>query len=316
MKNLVSVIMSTYQEPLVWIDEAVSSIQNQTYQNFEFIIVVDDPDYKQLVGYILRKKKEDNRIIVHINERNKGLTESLNIAVKMAKGTYIARMDADDIAAPDRLECELDYLILNHLDLVGCNVRNIDEDGNVINHTGTKYPASDQIIKRYLKTNSAVVHPTWLVRKEVYNEMDMYRDFPACEDYEFLTRIALAGYRIGNVREVKQMYRINGKGISSTKKVMQKTSHYFAKCNYNAGRQSSLDEFYKFLNSDEGKKKQAGLVRYYEQSDKLKECYRNKQWGKLVTMGFGVFMRSKEGRTVITSTLMEKFLRIRYRKTY
>ena len=116
MKNLVSVIMSTYQEPLVWIDEAVSSIQNQTYQNFEFIIVVDDPDYKQLVGYILRKKKEDNRIIVHINERNKGLTESLNIAVKMAKGTYIARMDADDIAAPDRLECELDYLILNHLD--------------------------------------------------------------------------------------------------------------------------------------------------------------------------------------------------------
>lgn len=316
MKDLISVIMSTYREPLVWIEQAVDSILNQTYQNIEFIIVIDAPDNTQLIHYIMGRKEQDNRIAIHINERNMGLTASLNTAIGLASGDYIARMDADDIAEADRLACQMKYLISHNLDLVGCNVRDIDENGKMINSSGTQYPSSGRVIKKYLKTSSAIIHPTWLTKKNVYLEMGMYHDFPACEDYDFLTRAALAGYRLGNVKEPKQMYRINSKGISSTKKVIQKTSHFFIRKNYNAGRQSSLDEFYQFMESEAARKKQEGLRRYYEDSAKIKEYYRNRQWERFWMIGIKTFVKSKEGRTVVINVIREKFLCLQYGKRY
>ena len=197
-----------------------------------------------------------------------------------------------------------------------CAVKDIDENGKILNPIGTHYPTSDKVIKKFLKTNSAIIHPTWLTRKSVYIEMGMYHDFPACEDYEFLTRIALAGYRLGNLKEAKQMYRINTKGISNTKKIMQKSSHYFVKHNYNAKRQSNLDEFYQFIESDAGKKKQKSLRNYYEDSAKLKEYYRARKWGMFLTAGIKTFIKSAEGRTVVISIFREKLLQLRYGKCY
>ena len=316
VKDLISVIMSTYYEPLTWIEQAVDSILNQTYRDIEFIIVIDAPDNMELVRYAMKKKEQDNRIIVHINEKNMGLTASLNTAIKLANGEYIARMDADDTAEFDRLSCQMEYLISHNLDLIGCNVKDIDENGKILNPIGTHYPTSDKVIKKFLKTNSAIIHPTWLTRKSVYIEMGMYHDFPACEDYEFLTRIALAGYRLGNLKEAKQMYRINTKGISNTKKIMQKSSHYFVKHNYNAKRQSNLDEFYQCIESDAGKKKQKSLRNYYEDSAKLKEYYRARKWGMFLTAGIKTFIKSAEGRTVVISIFREKLLQLRYGKCY
>ncbi|MCM1440271.1 MAG: glycosyltransferase [Roseburia sp.] len=316
MRDLISVIMSTYNEPLKWIEQAIDSILGQTYQNIEFIIIVDAPENKELINYITERKKQDNRIIIHINGINMGLTASLNMAISLANGLYIARMDADDIAEPDRIECQIEYLVSCKLDLVGCNVMDINEEGKILNIKGTNLPTSDKAIKDYLRTNGAIMHPTWLVKKSVYIEMGMYHDFPACEDYDFLTRVALAGYKLGNVREVKQMYRINTKGISNARKVMQKSSHYFIMQNYNCGKQSNLDEFYRFIESDMGKKKQEGLRNYYNASAKLKRYYHDKEYITFLIVGLKTFVKEKEGRVVAANILRKKWLRLKYGKYY
>lgn len=313
---MISVVMSTYKEPIEYIEQSINSILNQTYRDIEFVIIVDNPDNAEHIEYIQNRMSGDSRIKLSINEKNCGLTESLNRAIALARGTFIARMDADDIAEVDRLECQLAYLIENNLDLVGCNMRDMDENGNIIQGAITRYPTLDGIIKNYLKTNSAVPHPTWLVRKSVYLESGFYCDFPACEDYEFLTRIAIDGKRLGNVCAPKLRYRINSAGISCSKRVSQKTSLYYVRKNYLLQKKSNLVDFQKFLLSEEGKRKQERLRRYYEQSDKLKSFRRSKKKLAFIILGVWTFINLKEGRTVIANLLRERILQLRNRKHY
>ena len=308
--------MSTYKEPLNYIDQSINSILNQTYKDFEFVIVVDNPENKEHIKYIQDRMRNDTRIRLSINERNLGLTKSLNKAITLTKGEFIARMDADDIAELDRLECQLAYLTANNLDLVGCNIRDIDENGDFIYESGTHYPTNDAIIKKYLRINSAIPHPTWLVRKSVYVESGLYCDFPACEDYEFLTRIAIDGKQLGNVFEPKLRYRINNTGISCSKKVSQKTSFYYVRKNYINQRKSSLADFYDFLSGVAGQKKQEGLRRYYEASGKLKLLLKERRRFSFVFLGVKTFICSEEGRQVILDFLKGEILRLRSGKKY
>ena len=266
---MISVIMSVYQEPVSYVEKSVDSILNQTVQDIEFIIIVDDPNNKKVIQYLQMCIEKDKRIKFYINEKNCGLTESLNRAIRYSKGEYVARMDADDISELDRLEIELKSLVENNLDIVGCNIQNIDEKGNIISKKGSQYPSSDRAIKEYLRTNSALAHPTWLVKRSVYEEymkIGPYLEFPACEDYEFLTRIALDGKKLGNIKEVKLKYRINREGISSTKKVKQKLSHFFVNRCYKQGQKSNLEEFLEFVNESGGIRKKRSLTEYYRKS--------------------------------------------------
>lgn len=307
--------MSTYKEPLEYIQLSLESILGQTYIELEFVIIVDAPDNEELISYLKERALGDSRIKISINEKNCGLTESLNRAIRLASGEYIARMDADDISEPERLESQLNYLIKYGLDLVGCNIRDIDEMGNIINPNGTDYPTTDGAIKEYLKTNSAIPHPTWFCKRTVYEEFQ-YIDFPSCEDYEFLTRIALNGLKLGNVKEPMLRYRINSKGISASKKVQQKTSQYFVRRNYNAGRISGLVEFINFVNSREGKKKQSSLTQYYEQSAKLKEYWVNGNNLRFILSGLKTVASKKEARNVIFCIYKEKRLKKKYGNNY
>ncbi len=302
---MISVVMSTYKEPRRYVEQAVDSILSQTYQDIELILIVDDPDNRDVIQYIQSKSQKDHRIIYQINETNCGIVESLNRGIRLARGEYLARMDADDISEPDRLETELEYLISNHLDLVGCNVRDIDEDGNIINREGTHYPTSDKVIKKYLNLNNGIPHPTWLMRKSILDNTHLYRDFSACEDYEFLTRMALNGKRLGNVKEPKLRYRINKNGISCNKKVLQKTGSSYIRKKYAAGKKCDVLEFHAFLESVEGRRKAEGLKKYYEQSARLKEHLAHKRWGSFLFSGIGTFLRLEEARQVVKRRIKE-----------
>lgn len=314
MNDLISVIMSTYHEPLVWIRQAVDSVLNQTYKNIEFIIVIDDPDNTELIDYLTIRGEQDARITIHINEKNIGLAASLNKAIGLAKGEYIARMDADDISEQDRLACQMEYLILYRLDLIGCNIRTIDESGEIINAGETHLPLSDEVIKKYLRIGNIIMHPTWLTKKSIYTSVGMYRNFPAAQDYEFLTRIALAGYRLGNMKEPKLRYRINTRSISSTKKILQKSIHYFVRQNYNEGRQSNVEDFYAFMRSDAGKQKQGELEKFYKDYERRWKYCSNQKWRMYFIMGVSALLKPGEDRIWFTDMVKGKLLRMRYKE--
>lgn len=153
-----SIIMSVYSEPIEWMRLSVDSILNQSYKDFEFIIINDKPDRKENRELLDVYKHKDNRIVLINNKVNLGLTKSLNIGLLAAKGEYIARMDADDISLPDRLKQQVDFLDTHpEVSIVGCSAYKIDEEGNVI----------DKLIKPTnnltLKSQLIIVSPFTLV---------------------------------------------------------------------------------------------------------------------------------------------------------
>ena len=169
----ISVIMSTYNETEEELLLSIDSILNQSYKNIEFIIVNDNPKNVNIMNAI--KKRNDKRIKVIVNDTNKGLVDSLNIALDNATGKVIARMDADDIAEPFRLEKQMTYLNENRMDLIGCNIRILDatnlEEENIM-----RFPKNK--IARFIKWGNCLAHPTWIGRKEVFDSLNGYRQIP------------------------------------------------------------------------------------------------------------------------------------------
>lgn len=218
-KPMCSVIMSVYNEPIAYIRKSVESIIQQTYRNFEFIIILDKPDDEK--KSILREYSDlDSRIRLHFNEQNIGLTSCLNYGLSIARGKYIVRMDADDYSEIHRIEHQIQYIEKSNLDLVGASMRRIDEEGKVVNkYTNKSYPP--KCISMLLRYDDCVPHPTWLIKRSVYKKLNGYRDFFACEDYDFLLRMLKLGMRIGICDEILLNYRVNLNGISRSNSLRQ-----------------------------------------------------------------------------------------------
>jgi len=176
---MISVIMSVYKPNQKYLFEAIESILKQTYTDFEFIIVNDGDEA------IINYEGLDPRIKVIHNEKNIGLTKSLNKALREAKGEYIARMDADDISSPTRLEEQVKFLEENpdHI-LVGTWAEIIDENGKKIREV--KHPCTNDVIQSELIKYNPFFHSSILFRSGVfYNEKFRY-----AQDYELYLRIA------------------------------------------------------------------------------------------------------------------------------
>lgn len=123
----VTVLMSMYNTPLEQLKESIESILNQTYKNFEFLII-DDGSNEECVNLV--KSYNDKRINLVRNEQNIGLEKSLNKGLKLAKGKYIVRMDTDDIAYTDRIEKQVDFIKKNsEYSIVGSKAEIFDESG-------------------------------------------------------------------------------------------------------------------------------------------------------------------------------------------
>ena len=247
----ISVLMSTYREPIEWIKLSVESIINQTYKNIEYIIIVDDPDNKELISFLSDYENRFEFVKVVINEKNIGLVASLNKGLKYCSGEYIARMDADDISNKERFEKQLDLMKQYSYDIVGCAYELFYEDTVLRIASGV---FTDEFCKKVLCYESCVAHPAWLVKKEVYDSLNGYRDIDACEDLDFLQRAAYKGFKIGNSREVLLRYRDNPKSISHNKVTRQRAITTYISESYRKGNIISEDEYNKFLNSERYKK--------------------------------------------------------------
>lgn len=194
--------MSFYNDEK-YIGQAIESILKQNFPDFEFLIVNDGSKDK---SSRIVKSFNDKRIRLIKNKKNLGLTKSLNIALSIAKGKYIARMDADDISLPNRLKNQTEFLDENKgIALVGCWVEFIDVDGKT---TGIKkFPVEYPEIKRVLISYLPFRHPTLMIRKKILNEVGFYdENFHYAQDYELVLRIA-AKFPVANLPEVLLKYR-------------------------------------------------------------------------------------------------------------
>ncbi len=292
----VSVLMCTYKEPKEYVRQAAESILKQSFPVYEYVIVIDDPHNDEVISYLESISETHPFVKLIFNDKNLGLVKSLNRGLEEITGDYICRMDADDIAKENRIEKQLAYLSANHLDLTGCAVEDIDEDNHVINQA-VAFPEKHEQVAEYLKYNNALVHPSWLGKKEVFEKLCGYREIKACEDYDFAVRCVLSGFMLGNCPEVLLSYRINQKGISSTNRAIQKTSLFFLRDAYRKGNVISLEEYNGIFNTKQGLKKMKGLEKYYRLSAELKKKKGNKS--AYLLHGMYMVLASSEARKVL-----------------
>lgn len=209
----ISVIMACYKEPINWLAEAVDSILNQTMDDFEFIIVVDDPLNTELISVLQKYTLKDTRINVIVNTHNVGLAQSLNNGINASKSPIICRMDADDIADKERFKLQFEYLENNqHIDLVGSSIYKINENGNVI--ATKQYWNNMQLIQKIIPFCSVTCHPTWMFRKSLYEKINGYNDLFTAQDYDFLYRALDAKANIGNLEQPLLKYRVHQQSIT------------------------------------------------------------------------------------------------------
>lgn len=214
MNNLiVSVVMSVYNDEN-YISEAIDSILNQSFKEFEFIII-NDGSTDRTLKILKEYEKKDSRVVL-INQENKGLTKSLNIGIKKAKGGYIARMDSDDISHPQRLQKQIKFLKLNkEYALVGTNIEKIDKDAKHIEFNTTKY--NNEEIQKTLSIRNCFAHGSVMIKRELVGE-ELYYDeaFRYAQDYRLWTKIAKK-FKVANLKEPLYKLRIHNNSISQEK---------------------------------------------------------------------------------------------------
>lgn len=212
-KFSISVLMSVYKPVEKYLQEAINSILNQTYQEFEFIIIIDGPDEKSLA---VINSFNDNRIKIHQNAENLGLTKSLNVGLSLAKGKYIARMDADDISFPTRLQVQFDYMEKND-DVAACGsyAKNLGSPG----FTTQRMSSNEEILKiRMMFYNAGIIHPTAFIRKGFLETHQIMYDelIKKSQDYAIWVDILQYG-KIKQVSKVLLNYRRHDNQIINSK---------------------------------------------------------------------------------------------------
>ena len=250
---MISIIMSTYKEEENLLRESIESLLNQTYKDFEFIIILDFPDNNLHKRIIEEYSKIDNRIRFFVNEKNLGLTGSLNRGLSLAKGEYIARMDADDISLPNRLEKQIEYLNKYSHDLIGGITQMIDEEGNSI-YSIQKVPTDFNKIKKALRYGQCIAHPTWLGKKEVFDCLNGYRNIPLCEDFDFTLRAVLNGFKISNLNETVLKYRMTKNSISRNNLYDQYLYMKYITNEYSNGNIASVENAKEYVKNHLNKK--------------------------------------------------------------
>lgn len=212
----ISVIMSVFNGEL-YLRESIDTILNQTYSDFEFIII-DDCSTDLSLKIVKEYSILDSRVKLISNTENLGLTRSLNKALQVAKGEYIARQDADDVALPTRLDKQLEVLDrLSNVVLVSCNVAVIDADGNPFD--AHYRSCHSNLVPWYLLFyNHLAGHSQVMYRLSTVERIGGYAESrPYSQDYELWSRISSAG-KILILPEVLQKQRMHCKSVSATKR--------------------------------------------------------------------------------------------------
>ena len=218
----ISVVMPVYNSEK-YLYEAIDSILNQTYTNFEFIIL-NDGSIDKIEEIIL--SYDDQRIVYVKNEENLQIVKTLNKGISLAKGKYIARMDADDISLPERLERQIEFMESNpDIDVCGTGYIALGKKRFIF-----KPLKKHEYIKIKLLFTSPLAHPTVLMKKEIFDDYQYDEGYPKAEDYALWIQL-INHFTFANISDPLLYYRIHDNQttvkydtlqLDSTRKVMKK----------------------------------------------------------------------------------------------
>lgn len=217
MLNKISVVMSVYNDQNN-LERAIESILGQTYTNFEFLILDDSSTDDSL--NIIQKYSKDERVKIHINKQNLGLTKSLNILVNISEGKYIFRQDSDDISLPKRFEKQIE--VLEKKEFRVCTSRAINPQNNkVIPGLSSWIPK-----KLIIKYKNPYIHGTLAIEKNLLQSLNNYdEEYYYSQDYKLYLDLISKNEKIFEMKE--PLYLLNTENnISSKNKNVQK---YFFK---------------------------------------------------------------------------------------
>ena len=217
---LVSVLIPCYNVER-YVEESIKSILKQTYRNLE-IIAINDCSTDRTGELLQAMAAKDSRVSVFTNEKNLKLIQTLNKGISLCKGDYIARMDADDISLPTRIEKEVAFLEkhTDH-DIVSTQFyafRSENPNKKDLNHS----PTHDRELRGYMLFRSGICHPAVMIRKRVFSELGLKfePEYLHVEDYALWSE-AMYKTKLGNLSEPLLLYRVHKQQVSSLHEELQ-----------------------------------------------------------------------------------------------
>lgn len=294
---MISVLMTIYKEPWEWIYQALKSIEQQTVQDIELVLVIDNPgnEYIERIKKYVRNHFKNAKVIV--NTTNLGLVRSLNIAYNNATGSFIARMDSDDVALPDRVEKELYFLETNKLDFVCSSINLMDINGLIIKKMDMKNDILGQKIKLIESYQNQFWHPTWLMKKVVMDSLEGYRDIPSTEDYDFVARAILKDFQLGMLGIATVNKRFNKESISELDNYRQVVMADRIRDNLRKGRIVKLDQLPRIDSNSRD---------IYLEIKKKFEARNNLKLNQYIYLIYQLLL-IKQGRLLLRGFLIQKF---------
>lgn len=223
MSKKISVLMGIYNCSST-LEQAIASVQNQTYTNWELILCDDgSSDNTYQVAQALAAK--DSRIVLLRNIKNLGLNQTLNNCLVVATGDYIARMDGDDDCVPERFERQLD-LLEHHpeFQITSCPMKLFDETGEWGQTTVPEYPSPEDVV-----SGTPISHAAVMLRKECMDAVGGYtvdKRMLRVEDVNLWIKLYAAGYRCHNIQEPLYRMRNDQNALNRRKYIYRVNSVY------------------------------------------------------------------------------------------
>ncbi len=245
-----------------YIRETLDSIKNQTFKDFECLLI-NDFSTDSTLSILEEYAKQDDRFVIHNNEVNLRLAKSLNVGLELARGKYIARLDADDISLPQRLEKQYEYME-NHPEISLSYCKHFILNNGMVHIANSGKNRSIGGIPASFLFFCPVLHPGVIVKTDVIRKYKYNPEHTCSEDMELWSRMIMGGEKIACQSEFLVLYRIHDSQITSGSSEKQKNevisifSKYYQ---FNFGH--DLDEYIDFLSKG---------VYFYEERDINKLC--------------------------------------------